>query len=121
MSRDLWVLDAGNTQPSVTVRVGGRGASLMAGCCLTGGISSRILKGGEAPMICKTSALVRLQRSRGTEDVVACAIAGAAAAMGPAVRQRGSLDADASQLCITCSVHSKCFACGRPIGTRVKS
>ena len=72
-------------------------------------------------MICKTSALLRLRRPRGTEDVVACAIAGAAAAMGPAVRQCGSLDADASQLCITCALHSKCFACGRPIGTRVKS
>ena len=60
-------------------------------------------------MICKTSVLLRLRRPRGTEDVVACAIAGAAAAMGPAVRQCGSLDADASQLCMTCSLHSKCL------------
>ena len=72
-------------------------------------------------MIRKTSALLCLRRPRDTEDVAACAIAGAAAAMGPAVRQRGSLDADASQLCIACSLHSKCFACGIPIGIRVES
>ena len=72
-------------------------------------------------MIRKTSALLCLRRPRDTEDVAACAIAGAAAAMGPAVRQRGSLDADASQLCLTCSLRSKCFACGIPIGTVVKS
>ena len=69
-------------------------------------------------MIRKTSALLCLRRPRDTEDVVACAIAGVAAAMGPAVRQCGGLDADASQLCITCSLHSKCFACGIRIGTQ---
>ena len=63
-------------------------------------------------MIRKTSALLCLRRPRDTEDVAACAIAGAAAAMGPAVRQRGSLDADASQLCIACSLQRKCSACG---------
>ena len=51
-----------------------------------------------------------------TEDVAACVIAAAADAMGPAVRQCGGLDADASQLCITCSLHSKCFACGIRFG-----
>ena len=48
VNRGAWVLDARNTQTLVTVRVGGRGASPMAGCHLTGGNSWRLQMRREA-------------------------------------------------------------------------
>jgi len=66
-----WVLDTGNSQTSVTVQAGGRGASSMAGCRLSGRSSLRILTGTELDW-------------------------------SPYV--------DASQLCMVCSLQTKCSA-----------